>query len=274
MKEVKQVAVVIPFYKSELTELEVISLKQCLNILSGYPIIAIKPTLLDISYIQKGFEFSRIHSYTDSYFDGIQGYNSLMLSTEFYDSFMDFEYILIHQLDAFVFRDELSHWCDKGYDYIGAPWLKRLPNPDFVKEWKTRINTRYHIFRNTFENGLPSDRQFDNQVGNGGFSLRRVKKFRDLTKKYKEKIQEYQTRKEHQFHEDVFWSIEMNRKWKQLRVPNYQIALLFSFENRLDQSMMHTKNLIPFGCHAWDKYLDFWRPYIEAFGYKIGESKI
>ncbi|MCE7038817.1 DUF5672 family protein [Dyadobacter sp. CY312] len=222
--------------------------------------------------IEGADRFTDTISFDDVYFNGIQGYNKLMLSAEFYQSFDEYEFILIHQLDAFVLRDELLTWCSRKYDYIGAPWLKRLANPDFVKEWKTRLNTRYNIFFNTLEDGVPSDRQFDNMVGNGGFSLRRVKKFYNLAISFKEKINEYNQREEHQFHEDVFWSVEVNRKWPRLKIPLYKTALKFSFENRLTQSMFHTKNQLPFGCHAWDQHLWFWGPYLAELGYELPES--
>ena len=32
--------------------------------------------------------------------------------------------MLIYQLDAFVFQDDLAYWCQQNYDYIGAPWLR------------------------------------------------------------------------------------------------------------------------------------------------------
>lgn len=272
MKDKKQVAVIIPFYKTELTELENISLSQCLKTLSSYPIFAIKPVSLDLSSISDHNLFSDIISFDNYLFEGIQGYNELMLSPDFYKSFLDFEFILVHQLDAFVFRDELADWCKKRYDYIGAPWLKRLADPDAIKAIKTRIITRYHIYFNTFEDNLPSDRQFDNTVGNGGFSLRRVQKFYDLSIRFKSLIQEYHKREEHQFHEDVFWSIEVNRKKKYLNIPKYKKALFFSFENRLEQSIKHTHGHIPFGCHAWDQHLDFWGPHLKKLGYEIPKS--
>ncbi|TKT90848.1 DUF5672 family protein [Dyadobacter frigoris] len=272
MKDKKQVAVVIPIYKKGLSEFENISLTQCLKILSGYPIIAIKPESLKLDTILGQEQFDEILSFEDSFFDGIQGYNKLMLSPDFYQKFLDFEFILIHQLDAFVFRDDLRFWTKQDYDYIGAPWLKRLANPDFVKELKTRLNTRYHIFVNTYENNLPSDRQFDNMVGNGGFSLRRVRKLYDLSNKFETEILQYHKRHEHQFHEDVFWSIEVNRKIPNLRIPLYKKALLFSFENRPEQSLMHTSGRLPFGCHAWDQHLDFWQPYFERCGYLVSIS--
>lgn len=48
-----------------------------------------------------------------------------MLSAEFYERFLAWDYILLCQTDAFVFRDELADWCARGYDYIGAPWPLR-----------------------------------------------------------------------------------------------------------------------------------------------------
>lgn len=272
MKSKKQVAVIIPFYKNNLSEFENISLHQCLKTLEAYPIIAVKPISLNLTSVPGYEQFSNIISFEDSFFNGIDGYNELMLSPVFYQKFLDFEFILIHQLDAFIFKDDLSKWCKKGYDYVGAPWLKRLPNRDFVKELKTIVITRYHIFFNTCENGLPSDRQFDNMVGNGGFSLRRVRRFYDLSIKFEPQILEYHKRNEHQFHEDVFWSIEVNRKKRRLRIPYYKKALLFSFENRLEQCMMHTSGKLPFGCHAWDQHLDFWQPYFEQYGYSLSLS--
>ncbi|MCK5681152.1 hypothetical protein KAI46_10130 [bacterium] len=52
-----------------------------------------------------------------------EAYNKLLVFPGFWDAFPSFEYMLIAQLDAFVFRDNLDEWCRKGYAYIGAPWL-------------------------------------------------------------------------------------------------------------------------------------------------------
>lgn len=54
----------------------------------------------------------------------LKGFNEdIMLKKWFWDKFSDYEYVLHYELDSFVFRDELELWCDKGYDYIGAPWM-------------------------------------------------------------------------------------------------------------------------------------------------------
>lgn len=269
MSNQNKVAIVIPFYKSSLTELEKISLDQCFKVLSHYPLIAIKPDSLDLSGLSFSKAFSQIVTFKDSFFKNVQGYNALMLSSGFYQQFLDYEFILIYQLDAFVFRDELSQWCTKGYDYIGAPWLKRNHDKTRLDAFKTKLKKRFYTFFNISKYGVPSDRQFDNRVGNGGFSLRRVQKFYSLSLKFRNEMQPYFDRNEFKFHEDVFWSIEVNRKRQRLKIPSYWEALHFSFENNPERSMQLTNNQLPFGCHAWDLHTDFWKPYFENLGFQI-----
>ena len=128
------VKVVIPIYQASLSQQERKSLSQAYKILRMYPLVVIKPNHLDLSELVTEFPKLSFISFADSYFKGISGYNRLMLAKEFYESFLDCTYILIYQLDAYVFRDELREWCNKGYDYIGAPWLQRpvykLPFPE------------------------------------------------------------------------------------------------------------------------------------------------
>ena len=269
MKKKNQVAVVIPFYKPTLTYLEEIAFRQCLKILSDYPIIAIKPNSLETGQIANFDTLDAVEIFDNHFFDNVQSYNELMLSSTFYQRFLDYEFILIHQLDAFVFRNELSAWCDAGFDYIGAPWLKRDEDSGLLDAFKTKLKTRFYTYFNLQKYGLPSDRQFDNVVGNGGFSLRKVDKFHHLANISHRQIGPYLNRSEFQFHEDVFWSIEVNRKQRRLRIPDYKSALKFSFENKPERALKISGNKTPFGCHAWDLHLDFWMPYFSQLGYDI-----
>lgn len=36
--------------------------------------------------------------------------------------------MLVYQLDAYAFKDELFFWASLGYDYIGAPWMPHQRN--------------------------------------------------------------------------------------------------------------------------------------------------
>lgn len=264
-----KVAVVIPFYKDKLSAFEKIALEQARKVLFSYPIIAIKPESLILTGEINAFPFTDIISFDDNYFKDVQGYNALMLSDGFYKRFLDYEFILIHQLDAFVFSDELSYWCNQPYDYIGAPWIRVAEYPDFIKAFKSKIQFYYHARFNVQKNGFPSPMQYEYRVGNGGFSLRRVKKFHDLSISMRHKMESYLTRTEHEFNEDIFWGIEVNRRRKILKIPNYKKALKFSIELAPVRSFKLNNNQVPFGCHAWDKHLDFWRPIFKTYGYDV-----
>lgn len=92
----------------------------------------------------------KVERFDDKNFTDVNAYNKLMLKREFYNRFKIYRHILIYQLDAWVFKDELLKWCSYNYAYIGAPWFsddKPLT-------------------------GLPHFMG----IGNGGFSLRDVKK--------------------------------------------------------------------------------------------------
>lgn len=150
----KQVAVVIPIYKESPAWNEEISLRQTMRVLGTHPIILVCPKGLDISEYSKmcaeirGRETMLLcETFNPDFFKGIKSYNRLLLSESFYARFTDYEYILICQPDTYVFRDELVEWCNKGYDYIGAPLFGEKMD---IKEGK---------------------------VGNGGLSLRSVKTY-------------------------------------------------------------------------------------------------
>lgn len=265
------VAVVIPFYKNNLTVLEKISLQQCFKILAAYDIIAVKPDGLDLNNIEANYEFTSTVSFNNAYFEGVEGYNRLMLSENFYQSFSGYTYILIYQLDAFVFTDNLAWWCSLGYDYIGAPWLRHKDYNNVLKTIIPAIRNYFYVRYNAKnKNNEPKIlQQLWGRVGNGGLSLRRVDLFSKMCIKHKALIATYTQVHQPWFNEDVFWSIELNRKRKQVKIPSFKKALQFAFETHPERALKLNANQLPFGCHAWDKYIDFWRPVFETYGYKI-----
>lgn len=261
------VAIVIPLYKAQLNSFEEISIRQCFKILSRFKIIAVKPQCLDLT--DYPFKFDEVISFDDAFFADIQGYNRLMLSAIFYQSFLDFHHILIYQPDAFVFSDDLDYWCSAGYDYIGAPWL--VTYPDVIKKIKNTslafLQTKIKLNRSKSE--LLTKVQFDNRVGNGGLSLRNTKKFFNICQQEIEMIAFYNQKDEHYYNEDSFWCIEVNRNTKRLTIPGYKKAVYFAVENFLPQAFKLTNGKLPFGCHAWDTHLDFWRPIFKEAGVNI-----
>ena len=269
MDENNKAAVIIPFYKTQYTPYENMALQQCFKILSGHPVIAVKPHHLHLPAEVTQYPFSNVISFDDDYFKDIQGYNRLMLDAAFYKEFLAYEYQLIYQLDAFVFKDDLDYWCSQGIDYVGAPWMRAKDYPNVIKAVVSQglqyLAKRYDLKKH----GLPSKKQFDNNVGNGGFSLRKVKVFHDLCIKYRDAINEYNKRDSHHYNEDAFWSIELNRKQKAIKIPGYKKALQFAFELAPMRAYKINGQQLPFGCHAWDLNVDFWRPIFAQYGYII-----
>lgn len=123
MMEKKDIVVVIPIYKATLTQYEEMSLNQCVKVLANYSLVVIKPTSLDINELLSQYSLLKVENFPDDCFSNLRAYNKLVLSEDFYQRFVDYQYMLIFQLDAYVFRDELLDWAKRGYDYIGAPWL-------------------------------------------------------------------------------------------------------------------------------------------------------
>lgn len=270
---IPSVNVVIPVYKSALTEYERISLRQCVRVLGHYPIVLVAPHSLDVSAYRefgKGFE---LRTFDDSFFTDIQAYNKLMLSERFYEAFTDREFILIYQLDAFVFTDELAYWCQQPYDYVGAPILRDRDFTGWVDELnftvRQRIATWLHLKK---ADGLtPREIISLNVVGNGGLSLRRVSAMLACLKRFKTKVAEYTANSLYQYNEDMFWSVEVNRFWPHLRIPHYTKALHFSIEFFPQWAIEHyNQGQLPFGCHAWDIHgTDYWRSVFSDYGYQL-----
>jgi hypothetical protein len=272
--------IVVPVYKTTLTKYEIMSLKQCCKILKNYPIVFITHNKLDCSvYDEICKKFGVLNKYQyfkQIYFCDLHGYNALMLSRIFYKRFEDYRFILIYQLDAYVFNDELEYWCNMGYDYIGAPWLEINGDKPTPK----------------FSNPSP--------VGNGGFSLRNtsvfirchtlkigVKWFVHLFASYYKSISHKSKKKRLYFipriplyfmlrflkwiffrkdewennNEDKVWSIFLQKK---RRLPDTTEAMKFSFENFPEFLYGLNSNTLPFGCHAWYKYdnYDFFKKHI------------
>lgn len=228
------VAIVIPIYKESLTITEQISLDQVTHILPQFPKYFMAPEKLRAFLSEKNYP---AEYFSNNSMSSKLAYSKLLLEPEFYQRFKRYKYILLYQLDAFVFSNRLEYFCSLNYDYIGAPmpllWC-----------------------------GI------SNRVGNGGLSLRNVESCIRVTSD-KEKIYRSSGMKEaFEEAEDKFFAYCGGIKTIHFSVPPSKIASEFSIEFNVGHSWHHvSQNHLPFGCHAWSKSVNFnlWRPYIELF---------
>ncbi|MEJ0081049.1 MAG: DUF5672 family protein [Puia sp.] len=268
----EKVVVVIFIHKENPDEYELISFRQCFKILHKHPIKVIAPEGLDLhlynEVLQNAFEVIFVER---KWLSSISQYNRFKLSRYFYSLVSNYEYLLTYELDAFVFSDQLNEWCEKGYDFIGAPWYRGKSEPLIPYEFLG--------------------------VGNSGFSLRKIKSFKTILKHVffpspagkklgfewiKAAImylyvsirtaffENYSIQKYFEGAEDLVlhgYSVDFPNR---LKIPTPQIALSFSFETIPSHSYILNQSRLPFGCHAWWRYdLGFWKPFIESFGYKL-----
>jgi Protein of unknown function (DUF5672) len=265
------VAVVTPVAGFPLSAEEEISLRHLRQYLGAFDRYIIGPKSLP-----KEFSDFALKRFPARYFTNVYAYNRLMLSESFYQAFGGYEYILIYQLDCLVFSSNLEEWCRKGWDYVGAPWLKNTENP----------------------------REGFSGVGNGGLSLRRVSsaikvltsrslvedsyvlgsKMGERSRRVFERLNSPSLQQifldakrvlhglgyhnngrwlsrhaadraqKSKYHEDHFWSYEAPKIMKQFSVPVPREALKFSFEMAPAYCFAENFRHLPFGCHAWAKY--------------------
>lgn len=266
-KSKKLVAVVVPLYnRKEFTADEELSFRHLMRFLGKYDKFLIVPEGLQIS--RPGFYNER---FGKRYFGSLAAHNKLMLSAEFYKRFMDYKYILVYHLDALVFSDQLTQWCKRGFDYIGAPWVK---------------------FDGAPYSGAPGN---ENKVGNGGFSLRKIESFLKViySKKYsvdpsvyweqtyaskerykqlinlpKKLLKQFKVfnnarweMSRYVYNEEHFWANRAEHYYPEFNIAPLETALHFAFECGPRICYEKTNQTLPFGCHAWHKYdREFWEP--------------
>ena len=276
--------VVIPIYNANPKPIEMASLRRVLTVLNGHVIHLFTYEDLDTTVYKAVFEEcnkSFLVDYFDkSYFSSVKGYNKLCLTPAFYLRYIDYDYMLIYQLDAWVFYDSLQYWCDKNYDYIGAPHF-------------------YSQEKNVTKEFMG--------VGNGGFSLRRIKyclqilsrnkhlpylKPSSLMNYYEKKLVYFRCHPimveriwiivkvffksvgiknslgyficSNKINEDFIFGSWATLAWNaKVNIPSFDEATDFAFETN-PSYLYNKKGKLPFGCHAFEKweYDSFWRKYI------------
>jgi len=251
-----EVAVVVPVYQSKPTEQELSYLYHNIEILKNFPFLLVAPQGLDINAYKKTSDI-KVEFFPPHYFNNIAGYNKLMLSSEFYTRFVNYKYILICQLDAFIFTNNLLSWCKKGYDYIGAPWVNK---PYLLLSYvlvKTGITKALYLLLK---------HNINSAVGNGGLSLRKVSTFTSVS-------QQHHPDKSWPANEDFYWSFFAKTKGKLIKKPKANEASLFSIEVSPEKIMKYQNYTLPMGIHAWQRYSsNFWEKYINAALSKVEKA--
>lgn len=264
----KRVAVAVPLSdRPGFTSDEEIALRHLDRHLGRHDRFFIAPPPLRVE--REGYGIQR---FPERYFGSAMRHRDLILSPGFYLAFADYRFVLIHHLDALAFSDELISWCERGYDYIGAPWVVH-PDAPYA--------------------GEPA---YENKVGNGGFSLRSVPGFLRFLLSRRKAVDSAPDDAQHppdhggplrralramamqsSLFNHVEWEISLlhyaseerfiaNRATHydpSFRIAPLEVALEFAFECVPRHCFELNGRRLPFGCHAWAKYdRAFWEPHL------------
>lgn len=277
----RKVVVTIPIYKVHPTSNELLSYLQGITVLKDHVIKIFAPEGLSLDYYLNISDRNDIEVvyFKKEYFVNVMGYNRLMLSKEFYNCFPNFKYILIYQLDAYVFKDDLDYWCSRNYDYIGAPWFEDDEN-----------NTPYKF----------------KGVGNGGFSLRKISTmlhvldnwqkyftiFSVLKSKYitkyskirltifyclklfNLKLENVSINALFKENEDYIFGLIFSNEIGIISTPKLPEVSNFAFEVNGPYLYDLNNKTLPFGCHGWYKHdTHFWNNFIKTDHKALNENK-
>ncbi len=233
----EKVAIVVPHHKAVFSQNERISLEQLNRVLGRYPIFVVAPEHLQGELSLYNWENIFV---SDESFGSTDRYSRTFMSQWLYELFINFEYMMIYQTDAFVFEDKLMEFCSLGYDYIGAPW-------------------------NSYD---PATRKLGVRVGNGGFCIKKIKSVIEVLNQKERILNNNPMRKHMEKIEDLFFAYCGIREDLSFKVPSIDISSEFSIEHSVNGSLSNLNKKRPFGCHDWFRLnYDIWKPYVEDFGY-------
>ena len=113
----KQIVIVIPIVTSSIKDDELVSLRQCLHILGNRDIVYLCSEKLDTSFYENindefGVPFAK-QTFEPDCFSNVAAYNKLCFDLRLYRAFGNYQFLLLYQLDAFVFEDRLDYWCGR-----------------------------------------------------------------------------------------------------------------------------------------------------------------
>ena len=238
------VKVVIPIYRN-LNDEETASLNNTMEIFGQHPIAFLLPESYKADHLLSKYPKVEAIRVSDKWLGtqcGIAGYNNMMKQKSFFSLFSSCEYILICHTDAWIFRDELTSWCQLNYDVVAAPWPMRKKYGYFPLKQILRLRRLL-----TPKTRLMHQDKY-NRIGNGGLSLRRIDSFMKACDDYQQEAAFFDTFTDVHYGEDMFWALVP----KNFRYPSANEALKFYFDSNPWLCYQLANKQMPMGCHGFN----------------------
>ncbi len=262
----RRVAVVVPLSnRPGLLPEEEISVRHLRHYLAAYDTYLLAPRSIDVSV--EGFEVVR---FADRYFGSARAHAALMLSRRFYETFRSYEFLLTYHLDAIALSDQLEAWCDRGWDFIGAPnhgtadHLSVPCNGGFALR---RVEAFLDVLTSKAYAVDPERYWAEISAGRGPVQrallwprryIKRLRAFNNVTREIRLMLEGPEPPLD-----DVFMVENATKYAPSFRIPPVEEALRFAFDETPRTAFEMNGRQLPFGAHAWYKQdRAFWEPYL------------
>lgn len=261
--------IIVPVYKEKLDITEELSFKRLHKVIyenerpfhmddfrdwKEIPVYLVCPKGMNTDKYKEIYPSIQIKEFPKKYFKSISTYSQLLINYDFYKSFNEYDYMCIYQLDCYIFGKvtDITNWCNKGYDYVGGPIISENAGWSEVNKggkWKP-------------------------VVGNGGFSLRKIKTFLEITDPKGEFREYYKVTDEllkNVIYEDKYFCNDIIRFYD-INIPDWLEASRFAIDMNADLFYNNIKiNYFPVACHAWPKNIRHWKHVIEDITDEISD---
>ena len=269
----KLVAIVVPLSnRPDLLPDEEVSLRHLCHFLGRYDKFLVVP-----SNSKMNINNFKSEDFPASFFGSVSAHNRLLGSPKFYNRFLDYKYIFFYHLDSLAFSDQLSEWCNAGWDYIGPPFI-HCENTPWVKEsgggnggfTLLRVESALKVIHNRYRQ-QPTSYWLDLFTRNGARLLPLIKCLERLQGHFPKSRVVNRLLAEWRDSEnpvgnrnnDMFWSFSAHEFLPQFKVATFEESLRFAFEVVPRRCLELNGGEMPFGCHAWGRYdREFWVPYL------------
>lgn|GEM_PF-1350408 len=278
---------VVPVYQQSLSPVEACALRVCSRRLRRFELVLLHRRSVDPQALRALLEpclhpeqRCRFVAVADSCLGSVSSYNRMLLQAWFYRLFAAWNYILIFQLDAWVFSEDLGDWLRRGHAYVGAPWIRAMgtDTPDtgvgngglslrHVDSFIRVLEGPRYRWMPVYRWGELARRicLFEGYAGMTSpqrlrFFLARLSAFVRMSFGWNNTLSYFVTIN---LLEDHFFSFCVPFVARSFRIPGIEEAALFSLETNPRATFAWLEGRPPFGCHAWERYdRAFW---LDAF---------
>jgi hypothetical protein len=208
------VSVLVPILNPVLSSFEKKILDHCALTLRKYSLIFVVSEDAEVNELKESYRHADFITFNEKYFASRGALASLFLMEGFYERFSWCEFLLIHELNSWVVKDELHYWCKQGYDFLKADPERK---GGFFSDFE-----RLRGLSDTDKQAMDLDFE-----GNGLF-LCHIERFVRNLKAKKTVAHSYRHNSLFVHKDSLFWELEPNRFWPGLRRPTKIVQTRFS----------------------------------------------